>query len=134
MFRVPVTCKVPRNPKLEPLLILPSWKRFIRSLEVTTKYRASLFPITAIESTSVKCLSLTFVHKNLFTVFRNSIKMFLCIPVNKDLKKLSRIRMKTVLLLWLRRVSNPPPLAHEGSVLPLSQKSGIRLGDLTLHC
>ena len=36
-------------------------------------------------------------------------------------------------MLWLRRVSNPRPLAREASVLPLSQKSGLRLGGLTLH-
>ena len=37
------------------------------------------------------------------------------------------------ILLWLRRVSNPRPLAHQSSVLPLSQKSELRLGgDTTL--
>ena len=35
----------------------------------------------------------------------------------------------------LLRVSNPPPLAHQSSILLLSQKSGLRLrGDTALHC
>ena len=31
-------------------------------------------------------------------------------------------------MLWLHWVSNPQPLAHQSSILPQSQKSGLRLG------
>ena len=34
-------------------------------------------------------------------------------------------------LLWLRQVSNPRPLAHQSSILLLSQKSRLRLGGNT---